>query len=118
MTADLPWQGLHHLWSALGLHYLGVHHYAEAADRAEEMRAKIDALTELVAITEDRREAVAELLAALRADPYFHGVWAWRQDLQEGQLGYVRTPEVDRVLRAFAALGAYPATPPSEPTTE
>ncbi len=55
----------------------------------------------------------AELLAALRADPYFHGVWAWREHLQEGQLGYVRTPEVDRVLRAFAALGAYPATEPT-----
>ncbi len=62
---------------------------------------------ERLATTDGR---AAELLAALRADPYFHGVWAWREHLQEGQLGYVRTPEVDRVLRAFAALGAYPAT--------
>jgi hypothetical protein len=70
----------------------------------------LDALTEQLAAA-DAREG--ELLAALRADRYLHGVWAWREGLQEGQFGYQRTPEVERVLRAFAAL-----EPPAEPARE
>lgn len=41
---DAQWQGLHRLWVALGLAHMSMHNYVQAAERAEAMRARIDAL--------------------------------------------------------------------------
>jgi hypothetical protein len=69
----------------------------------------VRAIQDIEAALQAAEAREGELLAALRADRYLHGVWAWREGLQEGQFGYQRTPEVERVLRAFAAL-----EPPAE----
>ncbi len=65
---DAQWQGLQRLWAALGLQYMSMHNYVQAAERAEAMRAKIDTLTEQLAVAErNRRQQLADT-ARLRDD--------------------------------------------------
>lgn len=55
---------------------------------------------------EDLEGKTRELLVAIQGDPYFHGVWAWREGLATDSISYQHTPEAVRVVQAFARLEA------------